>query len=105
MFGPGTGSFFALSGVSLRGQGLIDATAVAKALNFATNIASLIIFISAGKVVWLAGFTMMGGQFIGAMCGSLCLLRINPKYLRYLVVAMCLAMLTKYAVSSGLLGF
>ncbi|MDD3147155.1 MAG: TSUP family transporter [Candidatus Riflebacteria bacterium] len=101
MFGPGTGSFFALAGVSLRGHGLIDATAIAKTLNFATNIASLLIFLIAGKVVWLAGLAMMVGQFVGAYCGSLCLLRINPKYLRVLVVTMCLAMLARYVIASG----
>ena len=104
MFGPGTGSFFAMAGVSLRGQGLIDATVVAKTLNFATNIASLIVFLIAGKVVWLYGFTMMAGQFIGAAGGSHCLLRINPRYLRILVVTMCLAMLVRYAWSAGWLG-
>lgn len=101
MFGPGTGSFFALSGVSLRGHGLIHATVVAKTLNFATNIASLLVFLTAGKVVWLAGITMMFGQFIGAMGGSLCLFRINPKYLRVLVVIMCVGMLGRYAFASG----
>ncbi len=101
MFGPGTGSFFALAGVSLRGHGLIDATAVAKTLNFSTNIASLIVFLFAGKVVWLIGLLMMVGQFVGAWGGSLCLFRINPKYLRLIVVAMCLGMLTKYVFSMG----
>ena len=101
MFGPGTGSFFALAGVSLRGQGLIDATATAKTLNFATNAAALLIFLMAGKVVWLAGLTMMIGQFLGAFAGSLCLLRINAKYLRILVVTMCLGMLARYAFATG----
>ncbi len=101
MFGPGTGSFFALAGVSLRGHGLIDATAIAKTLNFATNAASLLVFLTAGKVVWLAGLTMMVGQFLGAFAGSLCLLRINAKYLRILVVTMCLGMLARYAIASG----
>jgi uncharacterized protein len=101
MFGPGTGSFFALSGVSLRGYGLIDATAIAKTLNFSTNFASLIVFLIAGKVVWIVGFIMMLGQFIGAWAGSHFLFKINPKYLRSLVVFMCLAMLGKYALSMG----
>ncbi len=99
MFGPGTGSFFALAGVSLRGLGLIDATAVAKALNFATNIAALIVFIMAGKIVWVAGIIMMAGQIIGAWAGSHVLLSINPKYLRFLVVTMCIGMLVRYALS------
>jgi len=101
MFGPGTGSFFALAGVSLRGHGMIDATIIAKTLNFATNIASLAVFLIAGKVVWLAGLTMMAGQLIGAAGGSYCLLRINPRYLRLLVVLMCLGMLARYAVANG----
>ncbi len=101
MFGPGTGSFFALSGVSLRGYGLIDATAIAKTLNFSTNFASLVIFLIAGKVVWLIGFVMMLGQFLGAWGGSQCLFKIDPKYLRLIVVVMCLGMLSKYALSMG----
>ncbi len=101
MFGPGTGSFFALAGVSLRGHGLIEATAVAKTLNFSTNIASLLVFLLAGKVVWFVGMVMMIGQFVGAWGGSKCLFSIHPKYLRLIVVAMCLGMLTKYAFSTG----
>lgn len=99
MFGPGTGSFFSLAGVSLRGQSLIDATAVAKTLNFATNIASLLVFLTAGKVVWLAGAVMILGQLLGAWLGAHCLLRINQTFLRCLVVVMCLAMLARYGAS------
>jgi hypothetical protein len=83
---------------------LIDATAVAKTLNFSTNIASLIVFLLAGKVVWLLGILMMVGQFVGAWGGSHCLFRIDPKYLRLIVVAMCVGMLTRYAFSRGWFG-
>lgn len=62
MFGPGTGSFFSLAGVALRGQNLITATANAKVLNFASNIASLVVFIAGGKVLWAAGLAMIGGR-------------------------------------------
>lgn len=101
MFGPGTGSFFALAGVSLRAKDLISATAVAKTLNFATNIGSLCIFLLVGKVMWTAGIIMMAGQVAGAWVGSKCLLQINPTLLRLIVVVMCLAMLSKYALSAG----
>lgn len=101
MFGPGTGSFFALAGVSLRGQGLLDATAIAKTLNFSTNIASLFVFLFVGKVVWIVGALMMVGQFLGAWCGSKFLFKINPRYLRLVVVVMCLGMLGKYVFAMG----
>ena len=96
MFGPGTGSFFALAGVSLRGNNLLTATAVAKTLNFATNLASLLVFILAGKIVWIAGLVMMAGQATGAWFGSHILFRINLQYLRILIVLVCLGMLTRY---------
>lgn len=99
MFGPGTGSFFALAGVSLQGLGLINATAVAKTLNFATNIAALLVFVMAGKIIWGAGILMMAGQMLGAWAGSHILFAINPKYLRFLVVFMCMGMLVRYVLS------
>jgi len=100
MFGPGTGSFFVLAGVALKGRGLVHSTAIAKSLNFATNIASLIIFLFAGKVIFLIGIIMMLGQGIGARIGSHFLFHINPNYLRYLIIIMCLGMLTKYAINA-----
>ena len=99
MFGPGTGSFFALSGVSCRGHDLITSTAIAKPLNFSTNIASLIVFLVAGHIVWVIGILMMLGQILGAWLGSHCLFKINPAYLRVIVVLMCSGMLIKYADS------
>lgn len=101
MFGPGTGSFFALSGVICRRLDIIKATATAKPLNFATNIASLIVFVLAGHIVWTIGLLMMVGQAIGAWCGAHFLYKINPTYLRWVIVTMCTAMLTKYAHSMG----
>lgn len=97
MFGPGTGSFFAFSGTALQGRNLIDATAIAKTLNFATNSASLIIFIIADQVVWLTGLVMMAGQIAGAWLGSHMLLKIKPEHLRMFVVLVCLIMLARYA--------
>ena len=101
MFGPGTGSFFALSGVLCRGHDLITSTAIAKPLNFSTNIASLIIFLVAGQIIWIVGILMMLGQMLGAWIGSQYLFKINPAYLRWVIVAMCSGMLIKYAVSIG----
>jgi len=100
MFGPGTGSFFALSGVAWRGLPLLDATAMAKTLNFATNLASLLVFLIAGQIVWAVGLVMMAGQAAGAWLGSHMLFRINPQYLRIAIVLVCMAMLMRYFLTS-----
>ena len=101
MFGPGTGSFFTLASVLCRRAKLVAATAVAKPLNFATNLSSLIVFAAYGNVVWHVGLVMMLGQFIGAWVGIHFLYRINPNKLRLLVVIVCIVMLARYLYSSG----
>lgn len=99
MFGPGTGSFYALAGVALQGQPLLQATAVAKTLNFATNFASLLVFLLAGQIVWQAGLVMLLGQLCGAWLGSHLLFRIPVLYLRLLIVLMCAGMLARYLLA------
>ena len=94
-FGPATGTFFSLSQVVLRGRELVGATARAKLLNFATNIASLIFFIVGGQVVWLTGFVMMAGQIIGAYLGSHMVVKGGAKFIRPVIVLMCFAMMIK----------
>ena len=100
-FGPGTGSFFSLAGVALRGQDLLQATAIAKALNFATNIASLLIFIAAGSILWSAGLVMMVGQIIGAWLGAHSLFRVPVELLRVLIVLVSLGMLVRYLMEGN----
>lgn len=94
-FGPGTGTFFSLSQVVLRGRDLIQATVRAKLLNFATNIASLVFFILGGQVVWLVGVVMMLGQIIGAYLGSHMVVRGGAKFIRPVIVLVCFAMVIK----------
>ncbi len=103
-FGPGTGSFFALANVLGNGKDLIKATAMAKPLNFSTNVASLAIFIGFGQISWIAGALMIVGQIIGASLGSHVLLRIKPVYIRVLIVLVCSAMLVRYGYDQNWLG-
>lgn len=105
MFGPGTGSFFSLAGVALRGQNLITATANAKVLNFASNIASLAVFIAGGKVLWAAGAAMICGQVLGAWGGSHAMVRGGTRLIRPMIVTVCFVMLGRYLWQKGVLGF
>ncbi|WP_062380534.1 TSUP family transporter [Demequina pelophila] len=95
-FGPGTGSLFAVAGVTLRNYDLVRSTAAAKTLNFATNVASLLVFALAGKMVWAVGAVMIAGQLVGAYAGSHVLFRVKPIVLRVLIVVMSVGMLARY---------
>lgn len=94
-FGPGTGSFFALGLVTLMGMGLTRATAHTKALNFASNVVSVIIFSIGGYVLWGAGLIMAAGQVIGGWLGSHAAIRFGPRIIRPLLVIICLSMVIK----------
>lgn len=96
IFGPGTGSFFSLSNIALRGQQIITATGNAKVLNFASNIAAVVVFVVSGKVVWLVGGVMIVGQMLGAYLGSLMVIKNGSKLIRPLVVIMCFLMVARY---------
>ena len=81
MFGPGTGSFYVLANTALKKFDLIKATILAKPLNLASNLASLIVFIFFGQVFWLIAFIMIIGQIIGVTIGTRYLIRVNPRLL------------------------
>ncbi|WP_043315576.1 TSUP family transporter [Microbulbifer sp. HZ11] len=91
-FGPGTGTFFAASGVAFRGQTLLTATIRAKLFNLTTNMVSLALFAAGGKVIWTIGGAMMVGQMLGAFIGSHTMLAGGTRLIRPLVITMCILM-------------
>ncbi len=95
IFGPGTGSFFTIGFVTLFGFGVLRATAHAKILNFTSNIAALALFIPAGDVVWPIALVMMVGQIIGARLGALSGIKFGAKFIKPLVVVVCIVMALK----------
>jgi uncharacterized protein len=95
IFGPGTGSFFMLALVSLFGLGVIEATGRTKLFNFTSNIASLLMFVFAGKIIWLVGLTMGIAQLIGAQLGARVAIANGVKVIRPLLILVCCAMAIK----------
>lgn len=91
-FGPGTGSFLMLALISLGNFGIKDALAQAKLYNFATNLASVLVFIAFGHILFAVGIAMALGQFVGANIGAKLALRYGITIIKPLVVIVCLAM-------------
>lgn len=95
-FGPGTGSLFAFTRNVLRGDSLISATARAKIMNFASNVASLVLFAVGGHMLWIVGMVMILGQIIGASLGSQLIIGGRVRWIRPTLVIVCIAMATRY---------
>ena len=89
-FGPGTGSFFVLSFIVVKGINIMRATAVTKLLNFASNFAAFIIFAFQGYVIWLLGLIMAIAQIAGAYTGSKFAIKNGEKVVRPVLVIVSL---------------
>lgn len=94
-FGPGTGTFFAMGHVALLGYNLRRATGHSKLLNFASNLAALLVFLPGGHIAWGLAATMAGGQALGAWLGSHLVLRHGTALIRPVLVLSSLAISAK----------
>jgi uncharacterized membrane protein YfcA len=86
--GPGTGTFLALAFMLGLGFNLAKSTANAKALNCASNVASLIVFLIAQKIWFTAGLTMGVGQSLGARLASHMVITRGTKFIRPVFLTM-----------------
>lgn len=90
-FGPGAGSFFMLGLAGVAGLPLLQATANTKALNFASNAGSLLVFAFSGHVLYPVGLAMGAGQIVGARLGARTAIRKGAWIIRPFVIAVALA--------------
>ena len=100
-FGPGTGAFFVLSIVTLRGLAVIPATGLTKYLNFGSNVGALIFFVFSGKILWVLGLIMGVCQFAGAQLGARLAMRVGARLIRPLLVFISVAMALRLLLSAG----
>ena len=93
--GPGTGTFLALAFMLGLGFNMARATANTKALNWASNVASLLLFLLAQKVWLAAGITMGLGQWLGARAGSKMVITRGTKFIRPIFLTMVILITMK----------
>ena len=98
-FGPGVGSFWAIVFVLLLGFELTKATAYTKAMNFTSNIVSLIVFAVGGSILYTHGIVMAAGQLAGARLGARLAVTRGIGIIRPLYIIVVLATIGKLLYS------
>ncbi|RLV55030.1 sulfite exporter TauE/SafE family protein [Aeromicrobium phragmitis] len=93
--GPGTGSFLVFALVGWLGYGFLDASAKAKIANFATNLASLIVFIPQGAVMWKAGLVLAIFNVLGGYLGARTAVAKGSVFIRIVFVVVVGAFIVK----------
>jgi uncharacterized protein len=94
-FGPGTGTFLIVGQVWLLGYALVRASAEAKVVNFASNVAALVVFAAHGVVEWRLAVPMAAAQLLGGSAGSLVAVRGGDRLVRWVVLAVVTALVAK----------
>ena len=90
-FGPGTGSFWTIACLLLLGLDLPAATGHTRAMNLASNLGALIVFLLAGQVRYDFAALMIVGQLIGARLGSGLVISRGTRLIRPVFLAVVLA--------------
>ena len=93
-FGPGTGSFLLFAFLMI-GFDFIGATAVAKALNFGSNISATIFFAACGLIDYTIAIPMGLVMIVGAWCGARFAIVKGVKYVRPLFIVVTTILIGK----------
>ena len=94
-FGPGTGTFLIVAFVGLLGVPMARASADAKVVNFASNLAAVSLFAWRGLILWQLALPMAAGQFIGGYIGAHLTVKVGDSLVRRVVLAVVLALVVK----------
>jgi uncharacterized protein len=96
-FGPGTGTFLIVGFVALCGRSLVHASADAKVVNFAANLAAMLMFWQRGLVVWEISLPMAVGQLLGGVIGANLAMKGGARVVRIAVLVVSGALIAKLA--------
>jgi len=96
-FGPGTGSFLIFIFVGVFGFEFLAASASAKLLNLASNLAALFYFMGTGQVIYGVGFAMAICNIFGALTGTHLALLKGSRFVRIFFLVVVSVIILKLA--------
>ena len=94
-FGPGTGSFLVFLLVRVLGYDFLSASASAKFINTATNVAALVLFVSKGHIWWHFVFAMALANVVGSLLGTRLALKHGTGFVRVVFIGVVSALILK----------
>jgi uncharacterized membrane protein YfcA len=104
-FGPGTGTFLIVAFVLLLGDELAFASANAKVVNFASNLAAMLLFASRGTILWRVALPMAAGELAGGWIGAHFAVRGGDRLVRRVVLVVVVALSIKVGTDLFASGF
>ncbi|MBW3084472.1 putative membrane transporter protein YfcA [Austwickia sp. TVS 96-490-7B] len=99
--GPGTGSFFVFLIVGILGYAFLQASALAKGANFATNVAALLVFVPQGAVWWQVAIPMGLANVLGGYLGARTAVSRGHGFIRMVLVFVMAAFVVKIGLDTA----
>ncbi|CAN5291186.1 TSUP family transporter [soil metagenome] len=96
-FGPGMGSFLIFAFVGIFGFNFLAASASAKAVNWSTNLASVIYFTATGHVLLGTAIAMAVSNVIGATLGAHLAIAKGSRFVRIFFLVVVTVLIAKLA--------
>jgi uncharacterized membrane protein YfcA len=97
LFGPGTGSFLIFLFIRYFAFDFLQASASAKFVNIATNIAALMYFVPSGNVLYAIALPMALFNMLGAYTGSWVAMKRGAGFVRILFLCLLIILIVKLA--------
>jgi len=97
MLGPGTGSLLVLLIVAVFGCEFLEASALAKWINGASNLGALLWFAPAGSVLWGLALPMAAANLAGGLAGSRLAMRGGNRWIRKVFLAVATVLIGRLA--------
>jgi uncharacterized membrane protein YfcA len=95
LFGPGTGSFLIFLFIHYLAFDFLQATASAKFVNLATNLAALMYFVPSGNVLFATAIPMAVFNMLGAYSGARIAMKRGTSFIRALFLLLLVGLIGK----------
>lgn len=98
LIGPGTGTFLLFLLIVAEGATFVRASATAKFVNLATNLAALTVFAAGGHVLFALGALMAASNMVGSAFGARLAIRHGSAFVRVVFLVVVTALLVRLLV-------
>lgn len=91
-FGPGMGTFLIIAFYFIIGMNMVNASAVAKIVNFASGAGALVMFLKAGQVIMIIGIPLLVANMLGSYIGSKMAIKNGQAFVKKVLIVVFIVM-------------
>ncbi|MBF6170570.1 TSUP family transporter [Nocardia blacklockiae] len=95
LLGPGTGTFLIITFATLLGTEFVRAAAMAKVINWGSNLGAVVFLGATGHIIWTLGLAMAAANIAGAVVGSRMALARGAGFVRAVLLIVVVAMVAR----------